>query len=299
MKVFFDSRMSTPSGGYSPSADKPAAVVSDWLESLPITCERFVPATRDHLLLAHDAGYVDAVLSGRTVNGHGNRDLRIAQSCLWTCGSLMAAAKAALSARITCSPSSGFHHAGPSSGGGFCTFNGLVVTARHLLRTREVSGVLILDWDAHYGDGTDKCLRDRDDGGAIRHWTFGAELSSVDGQFLHGGLSVERVYESAAQAIRRAAADGFGIVLYQAGADPHMDDPLGGHMTAQQMQRRDRMVFRTAVEVGIPVAWNLAGGYQREPDGSIPKVLALHRNTMVEALNTLAGAAVDQAVGRA
>ena len=30
----------------------------------------------------------------------------------------------------------------------------------------------------------------------------------------------------------------------------------------------------------VPVAWNLAGGYQREPDGSIPKVLEIHDNTL-------------------
>ena len=32
----------------------------------------------------------------------------------------------------------------------------------------------------------------------------------------------------------------------------------------------------------VPVAWNLAGGYQIEDDGSIPKVLEIHDNTMRE-----------------
>jgi hypothetical protein len=31
---------------------------------------------------------------------------------------------------------------------------------------------------------------------------------------------------------------------------------------------------------GIPCAWNLAGGYQVEPDGSIAKVLEIHDNTI-------------------
>jgi hypothetical protein len=30
----------------------------------------------------------------------------------------------------------------------------------------------------------------------------------------------------------------------------------------------------------VPVAWNLAGGYQVEPDGGIEPVLAIHRRTL-------------------
>jgi len=32
----------------------------------------------------------------------------------------------------------------------------------------------------------------------------------------------------------------------------------------------------------VPVAWNLAGGYQRTEDGGIGAVLEIHRNTMRE-----------------
>jgi acetoin utilization deacetylase AcuC-like enzyme len=74
------------------------------------------------------------------------------------------------------------------------------------------------------------------------------------------------------------------LVLYQAGADTHVDDPLGGLLTTEQMRERDRIMFSVAHELGIPLAWNLAGGYQVEPDGSIPKVVQLHLNTFEEAL---------------
>jgi len=42
------------------------------------------------------------------------------------------------------------------------------------------------------------------------------------------------------------------------------------------------MVFEALSKSGVPVAWNLAGGYQIEEDGSIPKVLEIHDNTMRE-----------------
>jgi hypothetical protein len=57
-------------------------------------------------------------------------------------------------------------------------------------------------------------------------------------------------------------------------------DPLGGWMTTQQLVRRDQIVFATAKELRLPVAWNLAGGYQRDAAGGIEPVLEIHRNTM-------------------
>ena len=56
---------------------------------------------------------------------------------------------------------------------------------------------------------------------------------------------------------------GCDLILYQAGADPHIDDPLGGWLTTKQLQQRDKRVFSASAEWKIPVAWNLAGGYQR------------------------------------
>ena len=65
-------------------------------------------------------------------------------------------------------------------------------------------------------------------------------------------------------------------MLYQAGADPHVDDPLGGWLTTAQLHERDRRVFAAARRIGLPVAWNLAGGYQ----SPLRKVLDIHDNTL-------------------
>lgn len=35
----------------------------------------------------------------------------------------------------------------------------------------------------------------------------------------------------------------FDLVLYEAGADVHVDDPLGGVLNSEQMRQRDRIVF--------------------------------------------------------
>ncbi len=68
------------------------------------------------------------------------------------------------------------------------------------------------------------------------------------------------------------------LVLYQAGADVDVEDPLGGDLSTEQMLTPDRLVVHGARLAECPVAWNLAGGYQPP----VSKVLALHTQTMVE-----------------
>ncbi len=48
----------------------------------------------------------------------------------------------------------GFHHAGVANGEGFCVFNDVAITARMLLSKYPVERILIIDTDAHQGNGT-------------------------------------------------------------------------------------------------------------------------------------------------
>jgi acetoin utilization deacetylase AcuC-like enzyme len=128
----------------------------------------------------------------------------------------------------------------------------------------------------HYGDGTDEII---------------GELG-IDWVQHYCGADYNRPAQAAGfladlprQLREMTACD---LVLYQAGADPHIDDPLGGWLTTAELAARDAIVFEAFAERSIPVVWNLAGGYQREPDGSIPKVLEIHANTARAALRVLA-----------
>ena len=80
------------------------------------------------------------------------------------------------------------------------------------------------------------------------------------------------------QRLRETVADfhAYDLVLYQAGADVHVDDPLGSVLTTEQITERDRIVFAAARTQATPIAWNLAGGYQ-EP---LSRVVDLHSNTL-------------------
>ncbi len=279
LPVYFRPEMVARTASFSPSAEKPRRVVEDWLElGLPIHLVAPEPVTEADLALAHDHDFVRGVLAGTRANGFGTTSLEVASSLPFTSGSMFAAARGALeSGGISCSPSSGFHHAGWARAGGFCTFNGLAVTALKLRRDGLASRVAIFDCDQHYGDGTEDVL-DRVGGHAfVHHFTAGADF--------HHPRQVPDFFER----LRREldAASECDVVLYQAGADPHVDDPLGGWLTTEELSRRDALVFDTLSARGVPVAWNLAGGYQQRPDGSIPGVLAIHANTAREALRAL------------
>ena len=265
--VFYTPLMVAENDSFSPSAAKPRAAVESWLKlDIPINVIAPAPASVEDIARAHLPAFVDAVLSCRVENGFHNRSEAVAKSLPYTSGAMLAAAREALrNGRVAAAPCSGFHHAGYANAGGFCTFNGLMVTAMALHASGEVARVGILDFDQHYGDGTDNII-DRLRIDWIHHFSAGE----------HYGFATEaRRFLSSIGGLVAAMKD-CDVILYQAGADPHIDDPLGGWRTTKQLYERDLLVFQAASELGIPVAWNLAGGYQTP----LRKVLRIHDGTM-------------------
>lgn len=270
--VFFRSEVVPASRFFSPSTYKPEEVVNDWMTvGLPLEIQSFDPVLRADMYRAHIKSYVDGVMDCQLANGFGGMQPDVAQSLPFTCGALLAAARAAISnGEIACAPVSGFHHAHYSSPGGFCTFNGLMIAALALLDSGEAKRVGILDLDQHYGDGTDDIL---------------AAVGPVE--VVHTSAGARRRTAKDAEAFLTRLPETIetfsecSILIYQAGADPHIKDPLGGWMTTDQLARRDKIVFEQAKRMGLPVAWDLAGGYQRDSSGGIAPVLEIHRNTMM------------------
>ena len=267
INVVYDARMNATAQGFSPSAAKPAAVMTAWQRMWPqLSLRPAEPVDLDTLCLAHDADYVEDIFMLREPNGFRTRSEAVNASLPWTTGAMLTAARWALAERtVVCAPVSGFHHAHWDEAQGFCTFNGLMVTALALQRDCPGLRVGILDYDYHYGDGTDDIIETLEPVGIV-HRTAGKRFRHFDqaGAFL--------------SAIRNDlhAMKHCDIVLYQAGADPHIDDPLGGFLDTAQLKLRDWRVFDGLRRRGIPVAWNLAGGYQ-DP---LARVVELHSNTV-------------------
>lgn len=271
LKVFYSPNQTVRDNtSYSPSAGKPEHVVNQFLKTGRVDIRSgWLPLTQNDISTAHDAKFVADVLNLRRNNGFGNMLPSVAASLPYTAGSFFRAAEYALENNtVAMSPTSGFHHSGYNNCHGFCTFNGLMIAAMLLWQNHGVNKIGIIDFDAHYGDGTDNIVANvKGASNIIEHLTFGA--------FARVGNNFDRWLD-------RLEADlietfhGCDIWFYQAGADPHIDDPLGGFLTTEQMKRRDEIVFKVAKKLNKPIVWNLAGGYQNP----LQKVLDIHNNTL-------------------
>ena len=274
LPVFYTPKMVANFNNFSPSAGKPVQVVGAWQRlGLPLEIIEPDPVTAAQLKLVHSSDYVDKVMNCEIKNGFGNKLPEVAESLIYTSGSMLAATREAIRNRkVAVAPCSGFHHAGFTSGFGYCTFNGLMVTAFVLKAEGLVSQVGILDFDMHYGDGTNDLIRHHQADSWIIHYSAGEEYLTRH----QANDFLTRIPE------RVALMRDCDVILYQAGADPHINDPLGGFLSTAQLRERDKLVFEAANSLGIPIAWNLAGGYQVDSGGGIQAILDIHNNTILE-----------------
>ena len=253
------------------------------------------PVTGTDLLRVHTADYIAAIRTGEP------RALAESQKFPWspqlfpsvclTAGGCLAAARQALRDRASAALVSGFHHACADHGEGFCTFNGLVVTADALLAAGETRRIAILDMDLHYGNGTAQLAASRPHIFAVSiygsdYWANIAHRDVTvrrheDGEnhrshALPAGCDRATMLQILAAALPAIADWKPDLLLYQAGADPYFEDPYSPlALDASDLHARDCRVFEFAREHGIPIAWVLAGGYTRD----ITKIVRIHTRT--------------------
>ena len=253
------------------------------------------PVGLPELLRVHTPGYIEAVRTGEP------RTLAESQKFPWspelfpsvclTNGGCLAAARQALADGASAALVSGFHHSCADHGEGFCTFNGLAVTADALLAEGSARRIAVLDMDLHYGNGTAQLVAARPHmfqvsiygndywsnvsyrDVTVRHHEDGENHRSFP---LPAGCDRTTMLATMALALPLIAAWKPDVLLYQAGADPYFEDPYSPlALDHADLQARDEAVFRFAKEHGIPVAWVLAGGYTAD----VAKVVGVHLGT--------------------
>jgi acetoin utilization deacetylase AcuC-like enzyme len=162
---------------------------------------------------------------------------------------------------VACSATQGFHHAHFEDGYGYCTFNGLMITAMKSLRN-GAANVLIIDGDGHYGDGTEDVLDHLMVRGRVTHVTRPDMGRPIQADWNAA------MWQSFAKGLIRSSKA--GIILYQAGADAWDQDPYGaGYLSKEGLAARDRGIFTAAREARVPLVWNLAGGYAKNMQDTI------------------------------
>ena len=170
------------------------------------------------------------------------------------------------------------HHAEPDRAMGFCYFNNVALGAQHLLSTHGLSRVLVVDVDAHHGNGTQVAFYDRADVLYIsvhrdRAYPFTGAATEV-GEGPGRGFSVNvpidrRVGDLEYAALLRhlvwpiARQYAPQFILVSCGFDLHRSDPIGElELTAEGYRWIADLLSNLAQEAcGGRIAWVLEGGY--------------------------------------
>ena len=191
-------------------------------------------------------------------------------------GGNLLAARMALEDGIAANVAQGFHHAAPRNGGGFCTFNGLALVAA----LHPEWDVFVLDCDEHGGDGTAEFTKSLPN--LFNFSICGSTMGAFEGprsivrKVTPGDEMQARLYLK--EALELVSEKRPGLVIYQAGMDPHREDPLSrSKMSGEFLAQRDTFVMETlALDLTIPFFFVLAGGYQEPME---KKLVSLHVRT--------------------
>jgi histone deacetylase 11 len=197
-------------------------------------------------------------------------DWRILRPMRYATGGTILACRLAQDRGVAINLGGGYHHAASGWGGGFCAYADTPLAARILHDEGKVRRVLVVDLDAHQGNGTAAVfdawpwasiydLYERD--------IFPARKESEDyplpvGPGMTGGEYLEIVRDTLPDVLDAARPD---LVVYNAGSDPFVDDPLARYrLSASDLADRDLLVVAEVRERGVPLAMVLSGGYSAQ-----------------------------------
>ncbi|MCA9732408.1 MAG: histone deacetylase [Deferribacteres bacterium] len=135
---------------------------------LPYLQKNFPKASRNQLSRIHAPEYIDSI---EIASKNGTRQL---DADTWICehsfdaaliaaGAGLAAVKAVLNGdfkNALCLVRPPGHHAEYDQAMGFCLFNNIAIAAAELVREHGLNHVMIIDWDAHHGNGTQNSFYD-------------------------------------------------------------------------------------------------------------------------------------------
>jgi acetoin utilization protein AcuC len=277
----------------------------DLLRSLghPVQLAEPRPAAREEILGAHEDYYVrrvEALSEGHEVPdceeyGLGTPDNPVFpgmdDAARWLVGGTL------YGARLICEKGErrvlqlggGLHHARRNFASGFCIYNDLAVAINYLVR--QGLWVAYLDIDVHHGDGVQQIVYEDPHVLTVSLHESGKylfpgtgeiyELGSGLGRGLKLNLPLEPFTEGESylevfDQVVPAALRQFnpGILVVQAGADAHFDDPLADLMLTTQDYEK---IFRRLLELAATytagrVLFTLGGGYSLR---AVPRVWAI------------------------
>jgi acetoin utilization deacetylase AcuC-like enzyme len=243
-------------------------------------------AAREEVLLLHTERHYEEVLETRnrqsvyldedTVTSPGSADV-----ALLAVGAVLTSVDAVIDGEVD----NAFalvrppgHHAKPDKAMGFCLFNNIAIAAQYALRRRGLKRVLIIDFDLHHGNGTQKAFYTSPEVLFVstHQWPYYPgtgglkEVGKDEGRGytinvpLAGGTGDEdcvQVFRKVIHPVGREFSP--DLVLVSAGFDAHYKDPLGAlELTPSGYAAITKEILEIAQKVcGGKAIFALEGGY--------------------------------------
>ncbi len=229
----------------------------------------------ESLALAHDAAYLQKIqLEGLSKQEAHKVGLPWTQGllirALHAAGGTLSATRDALETGLGLNLAGGTHHAYADRAEGYCIFNDVAVAIANLRAEGWGGKALIVDLDAHQGNGT-AVLFQGDDSvftlsvHAERNYPLKKEQSDLD-VGLGDGTDDKTYLEHLDPALQTAFASNPDLVFFNSGVDVMQNDRFGRlGLTLEGLAERERQVCEKVKQINKPLVVVMGGGYNRDP----------------------------------
>ncbi|KAG2612432.1 hypothetical protein PVAP13_4KG281260 [Panicum virgatum] len=207
-------------------------------------------------------------------------------------GGSILSAKLALERGWSINVGGGFHHCSAEEGGGFCVYADISLCIQFAFVRLNISSVLIIDLDAHQGNGHEKDFAN--DGRVYILDMYNAGIypfQYIDQKVeLVSGTKTDEYLEQLDNALE-VSKSRFQpqLIVYNAGTDILDGDPLGKlEISPEGVVTRDEKVFRFAKDQNIPLLMLTSGGYMKSSARVIAdSIINLSNKNLIELGNQL------------
>lgn len=297
IKVFYNPKQAIDqSVGFSKSPNKPKLLLS-YLQAKNLfdnfeIISNFKPYNKKDFLIGHTKEYVNDFFNGGDLSDSNGLTWseNFAESVKYTNASLYEAIKYSVlhPECITFSPTSGFHHATPESGGGFCTFSGQVIASIKVYNEFRLKGAYI-DLDGHFGNSIEDS----------RYFCKTNDNKTLDdilpSEFNINPKGYSQSYikdlKDKLNVLQNALFKGeVNYVVACSGADSLEDDDLGSQLSYEDWIYCKTLVYdmikETSIELNkpVPIIITLFGGYRQDHYNS---VLDAHTQDLIKCISIL------------
>lgn len=276
---------------YSKSPLKPYLLLKkikkENLSTMLKVTDDFQPFKKNDFLIAHTKQYVNNMFAGKG-NCTSNSvpwSRNLVESLTYTNASLYNAIKYSIENPDTVcfSPTSGFHHAQPNNGSGFCSFSGQVIASMKLYEEKKLVGCYF-DLDGHYGNSIEDSRRYVKDLNKAIPKICNINPRGTECEYIE---DLKWYLDRIEELIRKNKVH---YIVWCHGADSHIDDDLGGQCNTKNWLKCSTIFYnwlkKLENDLGrhIPLTLTLFGGYRKDDYDS---VLNLHIKDFIKCSNIL------------